>query len=565
MAACKSVVVLCPNARRQTVKVNATTTILQVLEEVCKKQGLSSEQYALQNQRKILDDTLPIRYSGLSNNAHLELIISPKLKKVHTTSTVALQLESGDRLVKEFSASSSLWDVLCHWDSNQDSIHQGKILNPAAEENLSPVCIYMTQEIKGEEALKNVTLHSLGLTGKRTIIRLLHRQLEQQSSKVEKTETETLSEGEFKVSCTDPLVEVKNTGCATEDRTVNKPVVMSATSSSEGVSQFGLSTEVQRDVTMDDVNSSKLRSSDSRFNAQEGVKEPKRARISPPKHPFADFKFPEETAGMDLYQREQADSSRRDFLGTSCDRQLVIFSEEDPSSPKPDEDDQLPDSFFEVTVDDIRVMLRDLKNERNQADSAPLMTRAMREVREESEMYKYDRVVVRIKFPDRLILQAFFRPMEKVSVVEAFVKSHLEDSNIKFYLYTTPPRKVLDKQNSTLFENKLYPASVIHFGSQEKREHFLARRYVDNPSTVLDAEKAVIDNGVLSVRASARPDTGDSLVSSSTVESDREAGASSNRADRSFDDRPNPGAANISRLGRATKGTVPKWFKGTGK
>lgn len=268
---------------------------------------------------------------------------------------------------------------------------------------------------------------------------------------------------------------------------------------------------------------------------------------------------------MDLYQREQADSSRRDFLGTSCDRQLVVFSEEDPSSPKPDEDDQLPDSFFEVTVDDIRVMLRDLKNERNQADSAPLMTRAMREVREEAEMYKYDRVVVRIKFPDRLILQAFFRPMEKVSVVEAFVKSHLEDSNIQFYLYTTPPRKVIDKQNSTLFENKLYPASVIHFGSQEKREHFLARRYVDNPSTVLDAEKAVIDNGVLSVRASARPDTGDSLVSSSTVDSDREAGASSNRADRSFDGRPNPGAANISRLGRATKGTVPKWFKGTGK
>jgi len=37
----------------------------------------------------------------------------------------------------------------------------------------------------------------------------------------------------------------------------------------------------------------------------------------------------------------------------------------------------------------------------------------MREVREESEMYKYDKVVVRIKFPDRLVLQAFFRPMEK--------------------------------------------------------------------------------------------------------------------------------------------------------
>ena len=31
MAACKSVLVLCPNARRQTVKVNPTTTVLQVL------------------------------------------------------------------------------------------------------------------------------------------------------------------------------------------------------------------------------------------------------------------------------------------------------------------------------------------------------------------------------------------------------------------------------------------------------------------------------------------------------------------------------------------------------
>jgi len=36
--------------------------------------------------------------------------------------------------------------------------------------------------------------------------------------------------------------------------------------------------------------------------------------------------------------------------------------------------------------------LLSLGNIRNQADSAPLMTQAMRELREESEMYKYDRV-----------------------------------------------------------------------------------------------------------------------------------------------------------------------------
>lgn len=555
MAACKSVVVLCPNARRHTVKVNPTTTILQVLEEVCKKQGLSSEQYALQNQRKILDDTLPIRYSGLANNAHLELVVSQKSKKVHSTSTVALQLESGERLVKEFSSSSSVWDVLCHWDTNQDSMHQGKILNSTPEEHKSPVCIYMTQEIKGEKALQNATLHALGLTGKRAIIRLIHRQLEEQTLTAKNTETASEEEPKVENKIVDPVSQLE---------TVNKPVVMSATSSSEGKNQFGLSTETQKDVAMDDGISSKMRSKASDASVQEGAKEPKRARMSPPKPLFSDFKFPEETAGMDLYQREQADSSRREFLATSCDRHPIVFSEEYASSPTLNEGDQLPDSFFEVTVDDIRVMLRDLKNERNQADTAPLMTRAMREVRDEAEMYKYDTVVVRVKFPDRLILQAFFRPMEKVSAVAEFVKSHLEDSNVKFYLYTTPPRKILDQRNSTLFENKLYPASVIHFGSQEKREHFLAARYVDNPSTVLDAEKALVDNGVLSVRSSARPDIGDSLVSSSTVDRDHEPGASSSRAERSVEEL-NRIATDRPRHGGASKGVIPKWFKGTGK
>ena len=31
----------------------------------------------------------------------------------------------------------------------------------------------------------------------------------------------------------------------------------------------------------------------------------------------------------------RADSSRREFLASTCDRQPVVFSEEDPASPKP--------------------------------------------------------------------------------------------------------------------------------------------------------------------------------------------------------------------------------------
>ena len=41
---------------------------------------------------------------------------------VQSVSTVGLQLESGERLVKEFPSSSSVWDVLSHWDSDQDRL-----------------------------------------------------------------------------------------------------------------------------------------------------------------------------------------------------------------------------------------------------------------------------------------------------------------------------------------------------------------------------------------------------------------------------------------------------------
>ena len=44
-------------------------------------------------------------------------------------------------------------------------------------------------------------------------------------------------------------------------------------------------------------------------------------------------------------------------------------------------------------------------NIRKQADSAPLMTRAMREVREESEMYKYDKVSTLIKLYLRMLFK----------------------------------------------------------------------------------------------------------------------------------------------------------------
>lgn len=71
----------------------------------------------------------------------------------------------------------------------------------------------------------------------------------------------------------------------------------------------------------------------------------------------------------------------------------------------------------------------------------------------------------------------------------------------------------------------------------------------------------------MSDRSSSRPDIGDSLVSSSTVDDNEQPGTSQSGA--GVPDRPRGGLNSVSsnrpRTGGASKGAVPKWFKGTGK
>jgi len=63
----------------------------------------------------------------------------------------------------------TLWDVLKHWEG------EGKQVLPAQNsgnaQEVCPVCIYMRQEIVGENELNSKTLRSLGLTNGRAMIR----------------------------------------------------------------------------------------------------------------------------------------------------------------------------------------------------------------------------------------------------------------------------------------------------------------------------------------------------------------------------------------------------------
>ncbi|XP_067673593.1 tether containing UBX domain for GLUT4-like [Haliotis asinina] len=568
-----TVQVLCPNGRRQNVKITPNSKLLQVLEDVCKKQGfIPAEDYKLVHGRKDLDLSLSFRYANLPNNAKLEL---QKLEKSRAEENVgiALQLESGQRLQNSFLPGTSLWEILQHWET-QSGEYAGKLtaVDNSQTPPAHPVCIYMTEEVVGECALQSATLRKLGLTAGRAVIRLVHRPVEDAviAELVAKADKEKVKEARLQEIAARKHAEMQESSssesqtsgdirCIPErlesnmeaDNCDNKETKSEASSSGQEAMEVDNAASVMSVSTGDTSNSNticdrgqnsaqsqdpvhpsgqssieQLRSMNipgveiftpddfndlppdqqqlARALAQkmmqrimgESSQMPSsqnvaaaRPRQALPQPQFADFKFPESSKGKSVYSNELSDVDREEFK--PCDRETVLFDLDKPvgSSHPGQTNDDLPDDFFEVTDADVRKMMTDLqKNVENLAD-APLMTQSMRQARLEERYSKYKKVVIRVQFPDKLVLQGMFRPRETVFAVQKFVKEHLQDKTTPFYLYTTPPKCVLKDRSSTLIEAHLVPATRVYFGCDVAKDHYLSEGVRAEISTREQAEE----------------------------------------------------------------------------
>ena len=103
----------CGPGRKETVQVSPNTTMGFVLDEVCKRRKLNPAEHVLKHQRDLLDSGQTVRFSGLSNNATLDLISQTKpVTAAHGECTVALQLESGERRTAKLNTATTLQQVI---------------------------------------------------------------------------------------------------------------------------------------------------------------------------------------------------------------------------------------------------------------------------------------------------------------------------------------------------------------------------------------------------------------------------------------------------------------------
>uniref|UniRef100_A0A1Y1LUR2 TUG ubiquitin-like domain-containing protein n=1 Tax=Photinus pyralis TaxID=7054 RepID=A0A1Y1LUR2_PHOPY len=389
----KAVTVLAPNGRRQTVKVNVNATVLQILEEVCKKQGLQPEKYDIKHHNKCLDTSTIIRFSGLPNNAQLELS-EAVTERADGIVTLGIQCENGDRLTGDFDPGCNLHDVLC------------KMCPEQVDPETNPVVVYMRRMIYGETSFKETTLRSLGLTHGRAMLRLIHKSPEE-------------------------LGEQANISAPLPPRAVEEKLP-------------------------------------ERPREKPSVPKYQKVELPPPQQPPPAVDKPKAASPPRQLPKTLADDpphqtvpvlkektvAEEDFIFVGP-RNAMIFSQ-DTAEAVPSED--LPDDFFELTITDAKKLLKDLKKRRVELDNLPLQTSTWRSLLKSTDeltrMNRYKKSIIRIHFPDQMILQGVFKPLDTLQMVFDFVRDYLENRDLDFYLCKRT-RKLKRQLPDLIFQTQL--------------------------------------------------------------------------------------------------------------
>lgn len=121
---------------------------------------------------------------------------------------------------------------------------------------------------------------------------------------------------------------------------------------------------------------------------------------------------------------------------------------------------EVPEEFYTVSADEIKKELQ-IRQEAVEKFGM-LRTKEMREKDRIRELRRYRYCLIRIRFPNEVLLQGTFRANEKFSTVRAFVAECLEHDWIPFSLSDQLGSK-LDEENSTVAELGLAPASLLQF------------------------------------------------------------------------------------------------------
>jgi len=528
-----SLTILCPNGHRQKVTTTPNMSLLQVLETVCKKKGFDPRRHGLQHHRRNMDLSSSIRFCGAPNNSLLEMVElgDEMTNDMDGNVTVCLQIPSGERLIDEFPSTSTLDQVVSKWREKLGECGEGE----------EPVVVYMRTETVGSQ-LSNVSLRTLGLTSGKGLFRFFYKRPEvlKDQANVYSMKSATKPEESKTESRHLPMRLEPSTLGQLEEKSSSQQLPTASVAPQQLTS---VENEKPDETVVVAASSDQTQKNSQAVNPVAG---PSKPVVSTPAS-VTNVPVPDSTS-----QSEVVDP----VLVEAGPNKAVIFDgRTDGAASKMSFDDD-EDSFFDHTLDEVRVLYKDLRLAVKQMEQGQeLLTKEMRESQEEGAklalLGRYKSSIIRIQFPDRLTVQGIFAPNTTIAELKAWLQPLLSSPDIPFQLYTAPPRLVLEEASSLLDLN-LFPAALVHFSSRltqapsEDLQPLLSSTYTANLSNVEGANMAASQH-----RKGGKK---------------RETGISGGSVDARSESQPIPSTSSDSRSSdsqplSSKSSKMPKWFK----
>ncbi|KAJ2722674.1 hypothetical protein GGI07_003137 [Coemansia sp. Benny D115] len=485
--------------RSVSVKTTPTTTLQAVISAACKviPGTPNPDAYSLAYNNKIMDSSLTIRFANLPAGAKLTLTprrqskSSPAATQGRTADPpvkVALQIVGGGRLIDDYPASSTLWDILTQVEARSNgtlnlttrcrTVSPSKAAGPQspiargldylgsmfglppssgnntgnnsdAEDGAKtpegvktpklvyqqPVLAVLNNEISTLEDIQSTTLRSLGFTGGSVLIRLSFR------------DSDAPAPAE-KLRAPAPMpVRVPADGAtAAEPHVERRSEPMQSPSTSDLSRAAAAADEQAKPIASN--NATQQRQQNSRHNGGTGPAE-KPTPVSP-----------SEAASP------ASDSGSESDAAVLAARQVRVFKKPLANSASLSSRFVLPASFYESGSDDLKLLVS--VQRARQAESERGFKSRIKQEQEEQAKHeqlrdKYPKTSIRFRFPDLDQVQATFLSSEPVAEMFAFVQSIVADPKAVKTLVVQPPVQDLATMRATsLFNAKLTPAAVVH-------------------------------------------------------------------------------------------------------
>ncbi|TPX34454.1 hypothetical protein SmJEL517_g02911 [Synchytrium microbalum] len=507
--------------KKVAIKTTPTMSLRQIADQAVDKLKLQDPgTYGLKYQKNTLDLSLSVRFANLAAGAKLTLIKTASAPgAVASEVSIALQVEDGGRLMAKFSPNVTFWHILVNFESTSNgslNLTQkseippkekhgtllGAVLELAKKNTpvyMMPVCIFMNKEYATIQDLKTNTLASAGLTSGNGVIRLLYRysvmtlaqaQKEIEAPKQPKPVAVVPAPAVIPARSTSAAIPLPQPSSSSTTAFIPPPVAVtpipSILSTPSIIPHPSESVPTPRSPIVAQPMSQPVVQPSAPTERQVEIAQPSapiesQLEIVQPSAPTeSQVDIAQPPASPDTMGNMMEVDTVPEAVKTAPEVETVSQLSETPESTgtlerdirffKPPPDNiigpgriELPDSFYELTAVELKLLLDSAKNRRIKEETQVLRTRAMREKETQLKTQKWPKTMIRVRFPDRTTLQAQFFSSEKLSALYSTVRDAVASPEREFTLHVTPPMKILSDHDESFWKSGLAPATLVYF------------------------------------------------------------------------------------------------------